>query len=50
MTDPELDDLLAHIDEIVGAPEDETVEEHEARRKMIERDHRAREIRRTNDR
>lgn len=39
------DALLAKIDNIVGRAEDETDDEHAARVLMIERDHRAREIR-----
>lgn len=45
MDHPDSDAILARIDDAVGAPEDETDDEHEARRTMIERDHRAREIR-----
>lgn len=41
------DVILAKIDDAVGPPDDETTEEHEARRLMIERDHRARQIRRS---
>lgn len=40
------DAILAKIDAAVGPPEHETDDEHEARRRMVERDHRAREIRR----
>jgi hypothetical protein len=43
------DELLAKIDAAVGPPETETDVEHEARRVMIERDHRAREIRRASE-
>lgn len=46
--DPE--DIITKIDAAVGRAEDETEEEHEKRRKMIERDHRAREIRRASTR
>lgn len=45
MTDAQLDEILAHIDAAVGPPDAETEAEHEARRQMIERDHRARAIR-----
>lgn len=44
-----LDAIRARIDAAVGAPEDETEEEHEARRRMVARDHEARRIRRAND-
>lgn len=40
------DEVIAHIDAAIGPPENETDEEHAARQAMIERDHRAREIRR----
>lgn len=39
--------VLAHIDAAVGPPEDETDTEHAARVAMIERDHRARQLRKT---
>lgn len=42
----ETDEILAKIDAAVGPPADETDEQHEARKLMVERDHRAREIRR----
>lgn len=45
MSPAESDAILARIDSIVGAPEDETDEEHEARRRMVARDHDARAIR-----
>lgn len=44
------DEVIAHIDAAIGPPEDETDEEHEQRKRMIERDHLAREIRRHNER
>lgn len=45
MRPEQLDEALASIDAVVGPPETETDEEHEQRRKMIERDARARQIR-----
>lgn len=45
MTDRELDEILDKIDDAVGPPEAETEQEHEARRRMIERDATARQIR-----
>lgn len=45
-----IDDLIDKIDSIVGAPENETDEERELRRRMIERDAQARSIRREGNR
>lgn len=45
MGQDDTEQILAKIDAAVGPPDDETDDEHEARRRMIERDHRAREIR-----
>lgn len=42
----QVDEILARIDAAVGPPENETDDEHEDRRKMIERDAEARRIRR----
>lgn len=42
----ETEDIIAKIDAAVGPPDHETDVEHEERKRMIERDHRAREIRR----
>lgn len=47
VTDDKIDELIDKIDQAIGPPETETDEEHEQRRQMIERDHRAREIRRS---
>lgn len=41
-----LDEILDKIDAAVGPPEAESDEEHEARRRMVERDAEARRIRR----
>jgi hypothetical protein len=41
----QLDEILDRIDAVVGAPEAETEEEHEKRRRMVERDAEARRIR-----
>lgn len=46
MAEDDTDKILAKIDAAVGPPDDETADEHEQRRKMIQRDARAREIRR----
>lgn len=40
-------DILAHIDELVGPPDQESEAEHEARIRMIARDAEARAIRRS---
>lgn len=45
MDPAKVDAILARIDAAVGGTEDETDEEHEHRRQMIERDHAARVIR-----
>lgn len=39
------DKLIDKIDSIIGPPETETDEQHEERKRMIERDHEARQIR-----
>lgn len=51
MQDKNIDAILDEIDEAVGPPEAETPEEREKRKQMIERDVRARQIRKSaNDR
>lgn len=45
MADRNIDQILTEIDELVGKPDEETAEDRAKRKQMIERDLRAREIR-----